>query len=185
MSYTPTEWKNGDTITAEKLNHIESGIENILPPATVENIGKTLMVVPDWEHVTSREVVSEQTITIVDGPVEIDADWGIFTPAATLEAKMSFNGEQYDAYTASNPSIVTPYYEIPALVDELLIYVRITLNTETRVTLAEVMTDRGGPIPGEYSISLTMFIPEAKYGFDIFIPEEPPAEPSDEISENA
>lgn len=28
MSYTPTEWKNGDTITAEKLNHIEEGIEN-------------------------------------------------------------------------------------------------------------------------------------------------------------
>ena len=28
MSYTPTEWKNGDTITAEKLNKIEEGIEN-------------------------------------------------------------------------------------------------------------------------------------------------------------
>lgn len=27
MSYTPTEWKNGDTITAEKLNKIESGIK--------------------------------------------------------------------------------------------------------------------------------------------------------------
>lgn len=28
MSYTPTEWKNGDTITAEKLNKIEEGIED-------------------------------------------------------------------------------------------------------------------------------------------------------------
>ena len=28
MSYTPTEWKSGDVITAEKLNHIEEGIEN-------------------------------------------------------------------------------------------------------------------------------------------------------------
>lgn len=26
MSYTPTEWKTGDVITAEKLNNIESGI---------------------------------------------------------------------------------------------------------------------------------------------------------------
>ena len=26
MSYTPTEWKTGDVITAEKLNHIEDGI---------------------------------------------------------------------------------------------------------------------------------------------------------------
>lgn len=28
MSYTPTEWKTGDVITAEKLNNIESGIVN-------------------------------------------------------------------------------------------------------------------------------------------------------------
>lgn len=26
MSYTPTEWSNGDVITAEKLNHIETGV---------------------------------------------------------------------------------------------------------------------------------------------------------------
>lgn len=26
MSYTPTEWKTGDVITAEKLNNMESGI---------------------------------------------------------------------------------------------------------------------------------------------------------------
>lgn len=28
MSYTPTEWKTGDVITAEKLNNIEQGIVN-------------------------------------------------------------------------------------------------------------------------------------------------------------
>lgn len=27
MAYIPTEWKNGDVITAEKLNNIEEGIE--------------------------------------------------------------------------------------------------------------------------------------------------------------
>lgn len=27
MSYTPTNWQTGDTITAEKLNNIETGIE--------------------------------------------------------------------------------------------------------------------------------------------------------------
>ena len=27
MAYTPTQWETGDTITAEKLNKIESGIE--------------------------------------------------------------------------------------------------------------------------------------------------------------
>lgn len=29
MAYEKTEWKSGDTITAEKLNHMEDGIENI------------------------------------------------------------------------------------------------------------------------------------------------------------
>ena len=28
MSYTPTNWQTGDTITAEKMNNIESGISN-------------------------------------------------------------------------------------------------------------------------------------------------------------
>lgn len=29
MAYTPTEWKNGDTITAEKLNNMEEGINTL------------------------------------------------------------------------------------------------------------------------------------------------------------
>ena len=28
MAYTPTEWKSGDVITAEKLNNIEEGVQN-------------------------------------------------------------------------------------------------------------------------------------------------------------
>lgn len=35
MSYTPTEWQTGDTITAEKLNNMESGIENANEPFLV------------------------------------------------------------------------------------------------------------------------------------------------------
>lgn len=35
MSYTPTEWQTGDTITAEKLNNMESGIENANEPLFV------------------------------------------------------------------------------------------------------------------------------------------------------
>lgn len=30
MNYTPTEWKNGDIITAEKMNNIEGGITNAM-----------------------------------------------------------------------------------------------------------------------------------------------------------
>ena len=32
MSYTPTEWQTGDTITAEKLNNMESGIAAVNQP---------------------------------------------------------------------------------------------------------------------------------------------------------
>ena len=28
MAYTPTEWKDGDIITAEKLNKLEAGVQN-------------------------------------------------------------------------------------------------------------------------------------------------------------
>lgn len=36
MSYTPTEWKNGDIITAEKMNNIEQGIQNAQNVAVVK-----------------------------------------------------------------------------------------------------------------------------------------------------
>ena len=38
--YTPTEWATGDVITAEKLNHMEDGIEacdNFVPTFTIQN----------------------------------------------------------------------------------------------------------------------------------------------------
>lgn len=35
MSYTPTEWQTGDTITAEKLNKMENGIQNANNPFIV------------------------------------------------------------------------------------------------------------------------------------------------------
>lgn len=35
MSYTPTNWQNGDTITAEKLNKMEGGIESANAPFVV------------------------------------------------------------------------------------------------------------------------------------------------------
>lgn len=35
MSYTPTQWQTGDTITAEKLNNMERGIENANEPFIV------------------------------------------------------------------------------------------------------------------------------------------------------
>ena len=35
MSYTPNTWQTGDTVTAEKLNHMETGIGNAANPFVV------------------------------------------------------------------------------------------------------------------------------------------------------
>lgn len=43
MSYTPTTWANGDTITAEKMNNIEQGIVNASSGgSSVVNVGVTV-----------------------------------------------------------------------------------------------------------------------------------------------
>ena len=48
MSYTPTVWADGDTITAENLNKLEGGVEAAstaeLPASTVEDAGRVLTV---------------------------------------------------------------------------------------------------------------------------------------------
>lgn len=51
MSYTKTTWQNGDTITAEKLNHIEDGI------ADVE--GGTLVVNSDYNSEVEGKVLDK------------------------------------------------------------------------------------------------------------------------------
>ncbi len=51
MAYTPTEWKSGDVITAEKLNNIEEGIS--------ENNSDLFMLV-------NAETVDNNTLTAID-----------------------------------------------------------------------------------------------------------------------
>lgn len=41
MSYTPTDWKTGDVITADKLNNMESGIANAGKQFAIEASGST------------------------------------------------------------------------------------------------------------------------------------------------
>ena len=55
MSYNKTTWQTGDIVTAEKLNNIENGIENVesLPSVTAEDDGDVLTVVSGaWAKAT-------------------------------------------------------------------------------------------------------------------------------------
>lgn len=38
MSYIPTEWKNGDVITAEKLNKLEEGVQEAIGDELIINV---------------------------------------------------------------------------------------------------------------------------------------------------
>ena len=67
--YIKQTWTNGDLITANKLNHIELGIEeNQLPEITAADIGKYLIGVLDTDNVQVGEVVCpEQTVVFSEG----------------------------------------------------------------------------------------------------------------------
>lgn len=52
MSYEKTNWQPGDTITSEKLNHLEDGVGEafIAPPIEGTDVGKILGVTQDAEE---------------------------------------------------------------------------------------------------------------------------------------
>lgn len=67
MAYEPTNWENGDVITAEKLNKIENGIVN----------GSGMFVV----HITADQKYSQfiSDVSYQDIEDALDADKFIFT----------------------------------------------------------------------------------------------------------
>ena len=52
MSYEKQTWQTGDTITSEKLNHLEDGVSEafIAPPIQETDVGKVLGVTQDAEE---------------------------------------------------------------------------------------------------------------------------------------
>ena len=51
MAYTPTNWKCGDTITADKMNHIEEGIENAGGSAFEVHAGSNNTLDKTWQEI--------------------------------------------------------------------------------------------------------------------------------------
>lgn len=76
MSYTPTSWTTGDTITASALNKIEQGIANAGGSAPV-----MVTMSGDEFHMTSDLTFNEVRTAFLSGaPVIVDfsnvTDWG-------------------------------------------------------------------------------------------------------------
>lgn len=117
MSYTPTEWQTGDTITAEKLNNMENGIDNANHPfvitltPTAADLSGTMNVEPDAVDAAARNrdrIVF--SIPALGGEVEatqylINAGTGL----VTAHANIVFNPGTGDAlvHIATSPTSST------------------------------------------------------------------------------
>lgn len=56
MSYTPTQWKSGDTVTSAKLNKIENGIKNLQSLIINATIASENIHSVDWTaYITLQE----------------------------------------------------------------------------------------------------------------------------------
>lgn len=61
MSYTPTEWKSGDTVTSAKLNKMEQGI------ASGSSVVMPIYTTSDMETFTCNMTFAEIASAITDG----------------------------------------------------------------------------------------------------------------------
>ena len=71
MSYTPTEWKDGDIITAEKLNKIENGISTSASPLIIylESANRYTTIIDT--NLTTVDFINAIIITIEASDSEI------------------------------------------------------------------------------------------------------------------
>lgn len=93
MSYTPTQWQTGDTITAEKLNNMERGIENANEPfivrltPTAADFSGTMDKTPQ-EITAAHEARQEIVFNVVGFPgfdeVNIPVAWFTYATDDTI-----------------------------------------------------------------------------------------------------
>ena len=96
MSYSPTNWQTGDTVTAEKLNNMETGIENAanafivtLTPTALDYSGvmdKTLAEIHE-AYMANKRIFFK---VVAQGVVNI----------APCSLQTHFSGYEYPAYSA-------------------------------------------------------------------------------------
>ena len=87
MSYTPTTWATGDVITAEKLNNMESGIENAgVMIATITEDSGSYTCDKTYEEI--KEVIDNRGLVVVK-----DSELSTYLPLSGI--MMMPNGPMY------------------------------------------------------------------------------------------
>ena len=95
MSYTPTNWQTGDTVTAEKLNNMESGIE----------LANDVFVVTCTPTAQDLSGVMDKTVAEIDAAYKADKKilFKVLTGANSY-------AEVYCSIVVSNGSSTYPSY---------------------------------------------------------------------------
>ena len=141
MSYTPTTWTTGDTITATKLNKMEQGIASAggggcaivelsaTGYATTTQVYGSI-VYATYDSVNSRWIVADDTV----------ADWmGIY------------------GFSNSAPRIIPPYLTVlPNSEDVALFFVEgngATVSVTGNITATNLYYSWGSPIDNAYRIT--------------------------------
>lgn len=147
MAYTKTVWETGDTITAEKLNNMEGGIEDAqFPELSTADVGKPLGVVPVATE-PKTILAPEQTVEFVSGVgthMENCVNLDEFVSGAIIELivdNVSYIGTVQTWDESEQLSIETPDGGFYGL-------------SKVRVDLSEYTLDFSGPETGEYVVSV-------------------------------
>lgn len=76
MAYTPTEWKDGDIITAERLNKLEAGVQNeqVGPQGPKGDTGATGPAGADGKSVKSITLTADGTGKVTGGTATMTDD---------------------------------------------------------------------------------------------------------------
>lgn len=147
MSYTPTEWKAGDVVTSEKLNHMEDGIfdsaEIFVVHAYVEHLNE-----PDEngyleayhldgvEYQDIRDAISEGKVPILR--MDTDRDSGNYYYALLLYSKYdgeitgthidSLNYSEHIHISSDGIEVYVEYFMHPVIVDFAALRERTTVG---------------------------------------------------------
>lgn len=94
MAYTPTEWKTGDIVTAEKLNKLENGVSNggDIELVTATNVDDVLTLNVSWNDVYNA-ITSGKIVVYVEtqgdmqeyGILEVRLNYCVHIACATAE----------------------------------------------------------------------------------------------------
>lgn len=94
MAYEKQTWQCGDTITADKMNHIEDGIANV-------DVGYSCT--EEWVTLTDESVTTEA------GNVTNEGDFIYDTPITADTVKVAFNGVEYTCQRMIEGDYGAPY----------------------------------------------------------------------------